>query len=471
MGQRSDRKILRIGIIQNGKIIEERLLRKREPVTIGQSPRNTFVLPASSVPRSFTLFELKGGTYHLHFREDMDGRVSVDDAVLDFRALRERKLATKRTDGYALALSEKSRGKVVVGEVTLLFQFVTPPPPPSKLQLPASVRGGWVKGIDWHFASILLGSTVLQLFTLAFVLTRDYPERPKGIEAIPDRFVEFIIPKKQPTPPPKELANKEEKKDDEKGEEKVEVAEKDKPKPKPKPEPKPAEKQPEQSPEEMARAEAERRQRRLAEVQNKTILKFVGTTGGDGPGSIVDTLNDGAANVAVEQAFEGTSGVVVADADTAERDRRRVRTSVAGKVASVGDDELQAKGSGPVDTGSKGKEIAVKGNVNIQKPSEAFGTGVLDSRAIASVVSRRKRAIQSCYEKQLKRNPKLAGKVKVQFTINEMGRVGEARVVEDTTGDRQVGVCIVSQIKRWRFPRPDGGSVTVAFPFLFTPAG
>ena len=45
-------KILRIGVIQAGKIIEERLIRKRDSVTIGASPRNTLVVPASTLPRS-----------------------------------------------------------------------------------------------------------------------------------------------------------------------------------------------------------------------------------------------------------------------------------------------------------------------------------------------------------------------------------------------------------------------------------
>ncbi len=35
MAQKSDRKILRIGVIQNSKILEERLVRKRESVTVG----------------------------------------------------------------------------------------------------------------------------------------------------------------------------------------------------------------------------------------------------------------------------------------------------------------------------------------------------------------------------------------------------------------------------------------------------
>src|SRR5437879_12362936 len=71
-------KILRMGIIQQGKIVEERLVRKREHVTIGQSSKNTFVVPASNyLPRSFTLFELTPKGYALHFTDAMDGRVAL----------------------------------------------------------------------------------------------------------------------------------------------------------------------------------------------------------------------------------------------------------------------------------------------------------------------------------------------------------------------------------------------------------
>ena len=40
-------KILRVGVIQGGKIIEERHLKRRDTVTIGQDAGNTFVVPAS----------------------------------------------------------------------------------------------------------------------------------------------------------------------------------------------------------------------------------------------------------------------------------------------------------------------------------------------------------------------------------------------------------------------------------------
>ncbi len=461
MAQSRDRKILRIGIIQNGKIIEERLLRKRETVTIGQSPRNTFVLPSTGIPKGYSLFELKGGAYHLNFRSNMKGKVSVEDAVLDFHALREQKLAKKRGDQYSLQLSEKSRGKVVVDDTTLLFQFVTPPPPPSKLQLPASVRGGWLKSLDMPFVSTLLGSFVIQVFSIAFIVSRDYPEPPRGIETLPDRFIAMLKEPVKP-PPPKKV---EDKTDESKKDETAEKKEKPKPKKK-KPKPRVVEK-PKTVETPKKKTEAEVRAMK-AKVTDKTILKFIGAKTADGVGSIVDTLVDGATDVAIRDAFNGTTGVQVATNSTAARDRRRVGKG-RGKVAGI-DGDLRARKGGPVDSGDKGKEVKVRGTVKVKRPTEAFGVGVLDTNSIAKVVRRRKGAIKNCYEKQLKRNPKLAGKVKVQFTILESGRVGSARVMLDTTGDPAVGKCIANAMKRWRFPKPDGGSVTVAFPFVFAPS-
>src|SRR5947209_430270 len=75
-------KILRIGIIQGARIVEERLVRKRQDVTIGQSTKNMFVIPTEALPKSFTLFEVIGPGYALNFSDGTDGRVSLGDQVL-----------------------------------------------------------------------------------------------------------------------------------------------------------------------------------------------------------------------------------------------------------------------------------------------------------------------------------------------------------------------------------------------------
>ena len=45
-------RILRIGVLLGGKIVEERLIRERTPVTIGQSMRNTFSIPVEEIGRA-----------------------------------------------------------------------------------------------------------------------------------------------------------------------------------------------------------------------------------------------------------------------------------------------------------------------------------------------------------------------------------------------------------------------------------
>ena len=69
-------RILRIGVLLGGKIVEERLIRERAPVTIGQSMRNTFSIPIEGLPLEFTLFALDEGKYYLRFLGKMHGRLS-----------------------------------------------------------------------------------------------------------------------------------------------------------------------------------------------------------------------------------------------------------------------------------------------------------------------------------------------------------------------------------------------------------
>lgn len=460
MAQRNDRKILRIGIIQNGKIIEERLLRKRDPVTIGQSPRNTFVLPTAQFARTHVLFDMKSGVYHLVFKDGMDGRVSIDDAVLDFKTVVSKKLADRRGEFWALPLSEKSRGKVVVGDVTLLFQFVAPPPPPSRLQLPANVKGGWVHSMDWPFTATLSGSLALQIGMMILVLTMDVPEKAVGIEQLPDRIVQIITKPK----PPKVVEKVEEKKE-EKGEEKVVEKKKEETRPRTDDKPKPVVDKP--APPIDAKAHAEEVKKTVA---SKTIIGVLGSGMGAEGSSILDTMRNERAGVAIDNAFKDATGVAVADNDTEGRDRR-ARAAGGGSVAGINSDDLRAAdGTGKVETGAKAQEVQVRGSVKASEAPETFGTGTLETSKIASAVKGRISGVKNCYEKELKRNPKLVGKIVMQFTINEGGRVMDVSAKSDSMGEPAVAECIKSQMDRWRFPPPEGGTVTVSFPFIFAPS-
>src|SRR5512138_603223 len=93
-------KILRACVVQGGKVIEEQRLRRREPLTIGSGPRNTFVIADPSLPRSHQLFALRGTQYELVLTESMRGLISAADKPVDFATLKAQGVLKKRGEYY-----------------------------------------------------------------------------------------------------------------------------------------------------------------------------------------------------------------------------------------------------------------------------------------------------------------------------------------------------------------------------------
>jgi hypothetical protein len=159
MSQATGPKVLRIGLVSGGRVIEERIIKQRTTVTVGQSEKSMFVIPASNLPSQFRLFELIGTDYYLNFLDGMTGRVALATGITDIAALRGQ--AKKVGNVYQVKLTEEARGKVVVGETTFLFQFVAPPPPQPRPQLPLAVKGGLASQIDWNLTIIAAFSFLL----------------------------------------------------------------------------------------------------------------------------------------------------------------------------------------------------------------------------------------------------------------------------------------------------------------------
>lgn len=440
-------KILRIGIIQNGKIVEERLVRKRESVTIGQSTRNTFVVPASNaLPRTFTIFELTPAGYALNFSDMMDGRLSLGDQVVALPALRQGK-AQKKGELWHLLLPERSRGKVVVGDVTVLFQFVTPPPVQPRPQLPPSVRSSLMQNLDWVLVAVVAASFIMHFGFVIYLRNIDWPRKP-DIEEIPDRFVQMIVPKKIEEPKP--VVQQEEKKEAEKKEAKKDKGDASKKAP-----PKP------RDPEAEARAAAERRARLAADVQKMGVLKILGAKGENG--SVADLVKGGDVSGDADKVFAQVGGVGVATTGGG------LRSKGAGGSGSLrGGGSLRASGPGEVGTGERGGERVVKGIVKDSAPTDVDGS--LDPSVIAREIRSRLGAIKACYEAGLKRNPNIGGKLQLRFEVSTVGKVTSADIENDSMHDDEVASCIKSRVMTWRFPAPAGGSVQFSYPFIFQAA-
>ena len=122
-------------------------------------------------------------------------------------------------------------------------------------------------------------------------------------------------------------------------------------------------------------------------------------------------------------------------------------------------------GSGLVDLSGKGKDTTRV------VPGKTIVVGGLSKEVIAKIIRSHQSEIKYCYEVELQKNPSLFGKVAVLFIIDAAGAVSQADVSETSLGNANTEQCMLSRIRRWKFPEPEvGGLVTVTFPWIFKPA-
>jgi len=439
-------KALRIGVIQGGRIVEERLLRTRQPVTIGTSPRNSIVVPQSNLPASYTAFSVQGDHYALAFDERMEGRVEGARGPLEFGALVAQGLAKRHGDHFLFPLREDQQGRLTIGEVTLVWQFVVPPPEAPKPVLPQVARGNRFRTMDRSFVVVL--SISLFLHVSAYAALRATPVREEvTLEEIPDRFAKLLIPERKPEPPkPKE-------------EKKVEAVA----------EPKKEEKKPEEAKkvEEDAAKTAARKVARAAAVQkavqSKGILRVLGALGpGTGGGAVADVFGSGGGLGDVASALSGAGGVAVAVDPGAGSGRKG---GGQGGQASIGDLATGGGGGGKVGYGQK-SEARVAGSVATEDAE--IDSSDIDQGKLGAFVRARIGLIKACYENQLKRNPSLRGKIRIRFTILETGGLADVTAIENTLGNAEVSACIIGTMRGWRTPFRPSGTVTVEYPFVFS---
>lgn len=96
----------------------------------------------------------------------------------------------------------------------------------------------------------------------------------------------------------------------------------------------------------------------------------------------------------------------------------------------------------------------------------AVVTGGLDMDSIREIIYRNMGQIRYCYEQGLQKSPSLSGRVTVKFQISGSGAVSLASIRHSSVRSSQVEGCMVSKIRGWKFPKPQGGvNVAVVYPF------
>ena len=142
----------------------------------------------------------------------------------------------------------------------------------------------------------------------------------------------------------------------------------------------------------------------------------------------------------------------------------------AGSVTGFGGLGSRGRGSGSSGYGSGGGSFGAKGVGGIGRiGGDPIVIGSIDKSLIEAVIKRHMNQVRYCYQRELTRDPALAGRVTVRFAIAADGSVSKAEVQQSTLGNAVVEACLVQRFLRFAFPEPaGGGTVVVNYPFVFS---
>jgi hypothetical protein len=131
------------------------------------------------------------------------------------------------------------------------------------------------------------------------------------------------------------------------------------------------------------------------------------------------------------------------------------------------------RGGGKGGGGGKGTGAGTgRGEAKVSvTPGTPQVSGYLSAEQINRVVRANQAALRYCYEAEVQRAHGLKGKVVVQWRVDRGGLVPMAKVASTTMNNAAVEGCLVRQVKKWHFPKPDGGEVQVMYPFIFGVGG
>lgn len=443
MASQSKGRALRVGVVREGRILLERAFAPGESVTVGTGDACAIVVRGEGLPASHTLFAAGGSGYTLAFTAQMGGKVGLAGGSGELADLVQSGYARRAGDSFVVPLDDRSKGRIEIGDTTLIFQFVEPEAKAVKPVLPLSITSGGE--VDWTFASFVLASFAF-LFSVGLGLSQVDPVAETSVEVIPDDFVQMLV--EEPDEP--EVTEQTEQNPDEAT---------------------PAEDTPRETAQNETRdsqniANNAEAQASLADdVANEVMNEILGMQGGDASDIVRDVL--GGHSIGGDLSEQLAGGAVVGVGGSGSRAiREAAGGGGSGTTGALGVLDRGGAVATSMDTQDMA-ETRVRGSTRAASPTVTGGAGDFDTSQVTARLRSLSASMNRCYEQQLAVSPSLEGRVGVRFTILESGSVTGINVDGGTPALQQ---CVSSVLGRLRFnPGPTGGSVNYSTSFVFTP--
>jgi protein TonB len=304
---------------------------------------------------------------------------------------------------------------------------------------------------DRNFRRLLI--TLLIIFFIAGLvldsLTLPEVTQKKLVDVSP-RLARLILEKQKIKPPPPKIEKPkpEEKKKVEKPKEKKKVKEKPKPKPK---------EVKKEAPKKKAKVAREVAQQsglialsdELADLResfdlDNTIELPQQTTGK----KAIEIAS--ASDLLSSQAKKSSGGI------TTNTLTRKIKTSeLATRKTTTVTSNIKSKSAGKVSGTSTGK---------------SGRTAARSAEEVERVFQKNKGAIFSIYNRALRKNPSLEGKLVVELTIAPNGTVINVKIISSELGDKKLERKLALKIKKFKFADAKVSQITVSYPIDFLPS-
>jgi hypothetical protein len=444
---------LRIALVFGGAIEAEQLVKTPQPVVLGYTPDALLPLPLGVIQGDrLPVLRPAGAGYEVELHRMMSGSIWLGGQRRDVEDLR----------GQPVRLGPDDYGVLTIGSVAIFFQMVRSAPKYVNRGMPAFLAPAPFFAF-WLSAFMHAGFFALMWMALAESPPRDELELPT------DLIRRFMV-----TPPPEDILEEEQAGGTETEDPGIRDTQ---------------EAGGEAAEEEEGRVGREDAEQEQTEIEGPITgggvaervshLGLLGAIRGgdgetnplaealDGP-SIADLI--GGLNSSRTVMGRGSGGLGLRGEGEGGGGTGRGTLFGAGEMGTgIGAGRGHGGGRGSGGPGAPGRpREEVRVTMQTARPQVS---GYLSAEQIMRVVRQNQAQVRYCYENELQRQPNLRGRIEVRWRVARNGTVSSASIGSSTMHNGRVEGCIVRQVRRWRFDQPDGGEVSVNFPFIFGTGG
>lgn len=322
------------------------------------------------------------------------------------------------------------------------------------MELPAEFRRNFWDSIDKRFISILIGSIVFNIAFVVYFLLNPLPEDQAmmRVAKIQERLAKRIYERELELEATRaKLA--------------LNLPQGDKPKPevkKPKadkPEPdktatkkgtktKKAKSPPRKSRQERRGSRGKFRRQIANAVSSKGILALLTSSSTVAGGSEVADILTGRNYIQkdLDKAISGLSGIRTGGSGTTKATNvKGGRSQGGGGIDDLVSDLSETEGGSFERSG----DLVSVGESTLVGGGDGNGIVGRNQDDIQGIILKHNNSVQYCYQRELKRNPNLKGKLVLRFSITPQGTIKGVEVISSTLNNRKVERCVSNRIRRW----------------------